>query len=542
MGIPSYFSYIIKNYANIIRSLISFKRKNQTFTHLYMDCNSIIYDSYYEIEKKNKELSLDKEELEKELIANVITKIEEYVHYICPSTCLFIAFDGVAPFAKMQQQRTRRYKSSFMSNVSFDGNNSPSLWNRSAITPGTLFMDKLCNAVNYAFLHSEQKYNIEKVIVSCSDEQGEGEQKLFKHVRENVTNKDTLAVYGLDSDLIMLSIFHLKYTNHIFIFREAPEFLKSSIPIDTKDNEPYFVDINVLNLGLLQHMGCKYNTNHRIHDYVFLCFLLGNDFLPHFPSMNIRTHGIDTLLEIYRQHLGKSPDKYFIDPETSKIQWGNVNSFLKEVAKSEHQYLMEEYSVRDKYDHYKFAENTIEEKEKAFQNTPILYRKEEKYICPSEMGWENRYYKAIFGEERTSKLLKPLCNNYMEGLEWVYLYYTHDCPDWKWKYNYHYPPLFVDLVKYMPHFQTQFITPKYEPEEQIAFSPYTQLSYVLPRDNLDLIPNNKKEWLLKNYAKYYPLEYGFMWAYCRYFWEAHPLLPEMTLHIMEEIDNHMRSE
>ena len=47
MGIPSYFSYIIKNYANIIRSLQSFPPGS--FDHLYMDCNSIIYDSYHDI-------------------------------------------------------------------------------------------------------------------------------------------------------------------------------------------------------------------------------------------------------------------------------------------------------------------------------------------------------------------------------------------------------------------------------------------------------------------------------------------------------------
>ena len=74
MGIPAYFSYIIKNYANIIRSLQSFLLNSQetsdSFTHLYMDCNSIVYDSYYELETVNPE------NIETLVIERVIQKIE----------------------------------------------------------------------------------------------------------------------------------------------------------------------------------------------------------------------------------------------------------------------------------------------------------------------------------------------------------------------------------------------------------------------------------------------------------------------------------
>lgn len=222
MGIPSYFSHIIRNYANIIRSLSFFaKQSNFQFDELYMDCNSIIYDSVHELDGK-----CDISDMESTIIQSVIKKIEAYIRMIHPRELVYIAFDGVAPFAKMEQQRTRRYKSQFMSKIE----GSVGKWNTAAITPGTEFMNALCNSINIHFLNSEERLGVNKIITSCSDECGEGEHKLFSHIRSEVKSRK-IAVYGLDSDLIMLSIFHLKYCSDLFIFREAPEFLKSSIPV-----------------------------------------------------------------------------------------------------------------------------------------------------------------------------------------------------------------------------------------------------------------------------------------------------------------------
>ena len=535
MGIPSYFSYIIKNYTNIIRSLQSFPPGS--FDHLYMDCNSIIYDSYHNIVKEGKVNLHDHVELEMAIIQQVIEKIEHYIHYLRPKQTVFIAFDGVAPFAKMEQQRTRRNKGYFVSKIPLFEKESS--WELSSITPGTKFMNMLSQMINQYFQHCEKKYNVKNVIISCSDERGEGEHKLFSHLRSNSFEKDNVAVYGLDSDLIMLSIFHLKYCKNIYIFREAPEFLKNSIPIDCQGEEPHFVDIQYLGEGILSHMGCKYSSIRRLYDYVFICFFLGNDFLPHFPAMNIRTHGIDVLLEIYNKFVGCHVDAYFVS-EKGNIQWKYVSKFVNEIARREHEYLVQEYFVRDKYDHYRFPENNDEEKKKAFENTPIAYRAEEKYICPSEQYWDKRYYQALFKTEKNTSLLKPLCNNYLEGLEWVCAYYSGDCPDWKWKYNYHYPPLFSDLCKYVPHFETKFIEQQLSSRSTHSFSPYTQLAYVLPKQQLKLLPEKIHKFLLDHYSELYCDEYQFQWAFCRYFWESHPILPKMELDMLEKWDLQFR--
>jgi len=546
MGIPSYFSYIIKNYSNIIRNLGYFINSPKfTFQHLYMDCNSIIYDAVHSIEHDIKSGKLESNiDFETMIINNVIEKIKEYIKIIKPTNTVFIAFDGVAPFAKMEQQRTRRYKTWFMANLKnkISTNMSGYVgWNTSAITPGTDFMEKLSKSIDYTFKHQEKSYNIKNLLVSCANQSGEGEHKLFQHIRSGNFINDNISVYGLDSDLIMLSIFHLKYCKNIYVFREAPEFLKSAIPIDNrgKDNEPHFLDIRHLSTSISTEMNCKFQDSQRIYDYVFLCFFLGNDFLPHFPAMNIRTHGINGLLDIYRLYIGNYNDRFFISKTTGKIQWKNVSIFVNEIYKREHEFLLNEYFVRNKFDKRRFPETTEEEQDEIIQNVPIIYRAEEKYICPDEIGWENRYYKTLFHCKREPEFLKPICNNYIEGLEWVFKYYTAGCPNWRWKYNYHYPPLFSDLYKYIPHFEMDFIDTKLTSNMR-PFSPQAQLSYVLPSTNLHLLPKNIYQFLKSNYPELYPEKYEFQWAFCRYFWESHPILPEISIDLLEQWDIQFR--
>ena len=120
--------------------------------------------------------------------------------------------------------------------------------------------------------------------------------------------------------------------------------------------------------------------------------------------------------------------------------------------------------------------------------------------------------------------------NYLEGLEWVFKYYSKGCPDWKWKYHYLYPPLLKDLVRYIPDKDSEFI------KDHICnhpFTPLLQLSYVLPYSQLGLLPPTVESFLKTNFSAYYPRKYVFKWAFCRYFWEAHPELPEIHIGLLE---------
>jgi len=526
MGIPAYFSHIIKSYPAILKNLKYYAQTNTRFDSLYMDCNSIIYDSLRNITEKT-------DNIEQVLIDHVKRQIEMYVNIVKPNNVLFIAFDGVAPLAKMEQQRQRRYKSVFMhgvtSAISSDNNNitqssasACSDWNTNAITPGTKFMQKLSEQIKYAFHHSESKYRVKKVIVSTSDEPGEGEHKMFHHIRTNLQPTDNIVVYGLDSDLIMLSLFHYNLCNNIFIFKETPEYMKKS-----PDDCYTILDIQQLFQSIVLEMACDRDKN-RAYDYIFLCFFIGNDFLPHFPSLNIRTNGIQVLLDAYRRVIGKSPDNFIISKVSGKIQWKYVDKLVRELLKYEKNGFIQNDKHKEKLEKMKYSLKTPKEKMELIENTPIFYRHLEKYICPEEIGWEDRYYKALFHCERNEESKKRISMNYLEGLEWTFKYYTEGCPDWRWKYNYHFPPLFTDLANYIPHFETDFIAYN----ENLPFLPNVQLAYVLPKESHSLMEDDVVHVLNTHFSKFYTKEVNFQWAYCRYLWESHLILPDIPIEIL----------
>ena len=156
MGIPSYFSYIVRNHRSIIKKLNS--SSIPKINNLYLDCNSFIYEAYHTIHSEYDKSNLYKNKSEKEyyqlieknIIKRVCDSLVKSIKTINPDKRVFIAFDGVAPMAKLDQQRNRRYMSAFQSSINNDTskNTSPHTWNTSSITPGTDFMEKLGYEIN----------------------------------------------------------------------------------------------------------------------------------------------------------------------------------------------------------------------------------------------------------------------------------------------------------------------------------------------------------------------------------------------------------
>jgi 5'-3' exoribonuclease 2 len=242
---------------------------------------------------------------------------------------------------------------------------------------------------------------------------------------------------------------------------------------------------------------------------------MGNDFMPHFPALNIRTGGIDKIINAYKSTELKLIE---IDRKTSqvKIYWNHFYSFIQKLADKEELFIQNEYKLRSNKK-WKFG-NTPEMIFYKMETLPLVERETEIYINPFAKDWEKRYYEMIDVNS----------TEYIKGLAWNITYYAFGCIDWDWYYPSHYPPLLKDLCKQIPP-EPQLVEYKKTENNITALE---QLCYVLPKSSLYLLPKETRELLP---SIWYIEDCSFSWAFCRYFWESHPDLPTIDFDELRQI-------
>jgi len=152
-----------------------------------LDLNCAIYYCVRKVQKKTPYTPEIKAKYEADLIIEVIAYIKQMTTIVNPTTTLYIAVDGVAPMAKIKQQRLRRFRSAVQAEeearIRAEAKGVPYVpqprWDTNAITPGTQFMKALSVA-----LRQFAKTN-KNTVVSPADEHGEGEQKIMEYIRKH---------------------------------------------------------------------------------------------------------------------------------------------------------------------------------------------------------------------------------------------------------------------------------------------------------------------------------------------------------------------
>ncbi len=77
-----------------------------------------------------------------------------------------------------------------------------------------------------------------------------------------------------------------------------------------------------------------------------------------------------------------------------------------------------------------------------------------------------------------------MCKCYLEGIYFVFHYYTSELKYWRWFYKYHYPPLMTDFSSYLNSMKGDVHL-----EESSPSLPFIQLLGVLPSYSKYLLPS-----------------------------------------------------
>uniref|UniRef100_A0AAQ5Y6X6 5'-3' exoribonuclease n=1 Tax=Amphiprion ocellaris TaxID=80972 RepID=A0AAQ5Y6X6_AMPOC len=647
MGVPAFFRWLSRKYPSIIVHCVEEKGKecngvripvdttkpnpNEVeFDNLYLDMNGIIHPCTHPEDKpapKN----------EDEMMVAIFEYIDRLFNIVRPRRVLYMAIDGVAPRAKMNQQRSRRFRASkegvelteekqrMREEIIQRGGYLPpeeikERFDSNCITPGTEFMDNLAQCLRYYVadrLSNDPGWKNVVVFLSDASVPGEGEHKIMDFIRRqraqpNHDPNTHHCLCGADADLIMLGL--ATHEPNFTIIREEfkpnkprPCALCGQMGHEIKDcqgvarekkgqhdefadtvpvseQEFIFIRLCVLREYLARELTMAslpfpFDFERSVDDWVFMCFFVGNDFLPHLPSLEIREGAIDRLVNIYKdvvhktggyltqngfvnlervemimQAVGVAEDNIFKKRKEDDENFKRRNKEKRRRMKQQgpaylttgqfaphalgrrdrpeavHNARHQAYDMRMQHNKVPMKSPINTGPSDSTESRGVKRKAEDSDSEPEpednvrlwEEGWKQRYYKTKFDVDATDDdFRRKVVQSYVEGLCWVLRYYYQGCASWKWYFPFHYAPFASDFKDIKGMF-TEF------EKETKPFKPLEQLMGVFPAASGNFLPSTWRNLMSSpdsSIIDFYPDDFAIDLNGKKYAWQGVALLP-----------------
>ncbi|XP_024080842.1 5'-3' exoribonuclease 1-like isoform X3 [Cimex lectularius] len=559
MGVPKFFRYISARYPCIIEHLR--EHELPEFDNFYLDMNGIIHTCSH---TDKIESSLPEEEIFKEIFRYV----ELLFNTIQPKKLFMLAVDGVAPRAKINQQRGRRFRTARSVEVEkkklMKKNQTvpEELFDTNCITPGTEFMARLDEQLQYFInykITTDKKWQKPKIIFSGVHVPGEGEHKVMDYIRylkaQDDWDPDTShCLHGMDADLIMLGL--CTHQPNFSILRE--EVTCGSIRLKRKSIEVF----DFLHLSLLREyidlefkklkdvLPFPYELERIIDDWILMCFLIGNDFLPNIPTFYIAKNILATLFEKYIEIL---PTLGGYINEYGTLNLERFEKYLQKMAVWEFEVFKENFGLFQVKDMDQANENAgqvvkneLDSERWNINGTELakiirdakdhvnkMFSKQHE-LSPDEDGNSDdeeayraefdlnkkHYYLTKFEDKLSKEEVSQTVEEYVKAITWMLTYYYKGCQSWSWYYPFHYTPQLSDMHSFS---DKVFTFPDDEP-----LQPLQQLVSVLPSQSHKLLPKAFQHLLISPdspISSYYPVDFQLDFNGKLNEWEAIVVIP-----------------
>lgn len=535
MGVPGFFKWLIDQYN---KNTLIIEKIDVQIDSLYIDANCLFHPQCFKILALHN-TEKNTEHLEKLMIERIIKYIEYIVNFTKPKTT-YIAVDGPAPLAKINQQRKRRFKTVIYDEIKnnlkkkYRVDNSGCGWTNTVITPGTEFMEKL----HKELLKFTTKNNI---LYSSYHEQGEGEHKILQYIKKHGVTNTNSVIYGLDADLFFLAMASGK--DNIYLLREASQISDKKTDPTILEEELNYISIDIVkacyNRQIKDVIIRKTNStstdinNNFCNDFIVICCLLGNDFLPHFPSLCIKKNGLDILVDIYTD--------LYIELQTNLIDDATINNkflglLLEKIGSKEVDFLenvLPNYVYKQQRKRC-FATTNYEKELWRIDNLRFDFRDEIRLGLDNEQDWKKRYYSYYKMDN-----LNNVCKNYLEGLKWVILYYFKECPTWRWQCEYHNAPFVSDLSEFFKKYKCNMNKIVFNNESPL--SPCQQLFCVVPKQNKNILPKAYAKFHeMNNALDIFPEQIEIDLQNKDQFWQCEPMLPLININYIVQLTKNIK--